>query len=150
MSINNVILTGRAGRDPEVRYFESGSAVASLAIAVDRYKQDEPDWFDLELWGKLAQAAGDYVRKGSRIGIIGRLEQQKWTDRATGEKRSKVLVKVVNLELLDTRADQEARQQRQAQAQAQGQDNGRQWNQPPAQQGWQSSGYDPGDEEAPF
>ena len=63
---------GRAGRDPEVRYFESGSMVANLTIAVNRRsRDDEPDWFNLEIWGKQAQVAADYVKKGSLLGIIG-------------------------------------------------------------------------------
>ena len=58
MGVNSVTLVGRAGRDPEVRYFESGSVVANLTIAVNRRsRDDEPDWFNLEIWGKQAQVA---------------------------------------------------------------------------------------------
>jgi single-strand DNA-binding protein len=64
MGVNSVTLVGRAGRDPEVRYFESGSMVANLTIAVNRRsRDDEPDWFNLEIWGKQAQVAADYVKK---------------------------------------------------------------------------------------
>ena len=60
MGVNSVTLVGRAGRDPEVRYFESGSMVANLTIAVNRRsRDDEPDWFNLEIWGKQAQVAAD-------------------------------------------------------------------------------------------
>ena len=70
MGVNSVTLVGRAGRDPEVRYFESGSMVANLTMAVNRRsRDDEPDWFNLEIWGKQAQVAADYVKKGSLIGI---------------------------------------------------------------------------------
>ena len=56
MGVNSVTLVGRAGRDPEVRYFESGSMVANLTMAVNRRsRDDEPDWFNLEIWGKQAQ-----------------------------------------------------------------------------------------------
>lgn len=113
MSMNSVILTGRAGRDPEVRYFEDGNTVAAFSMAVDRNSRndDGPDWFDVEFWGKSAQASADNVRNGSRIGVEGRLEQQRWVDRKTGEKRSKIVIKGFRLELLDSKADAQARQQ---------------------------------------
>jgi single-strand DNA-binding protein len=106
--MNSITLVGRAGRDPEVRYFESGTMVANLSLAVNRRKDEEPDWFNLEIWGKQAQVAADYVRKGSLIGVIGRVGQQKWTDRATGEERSKTVVTVERLELLGPKPDREA------------------------------------------
>ena len=63
MGVNSVTLVGRAGRDPEMRYFESGSMVANLTMAVNRRsRDDEPDWFNLEIWGKQAQVAADYVK----------------------------------------------------------------------------------------
>ena len=90
MGVNSVTLVGRAGRDPEVRYFESGSMVANLTMAVNRRsRDDEPDWFNLEIWGKQAQVAADYVKKGSLLGIIGSPKLDRWTDRASGEERSK-------------------------------------------------------------
>lgn len=121
--MNTVVLVGRAGRDPEIRYFESGSSVASLSIAVDGYGRDaEPHWFDLEIWGKSSEFAANYVRKGARIGVSGSLQQQSWTDKATGQKRSKVLVKAGRLELLETkaeRAEREGHQQGEQQTYAQ-------------------------------
>ncbi|MCP9916756.1 single-stranded DNA-binding protein [Cyanobium sp. ATX 6F1] len=108
MGVNSVTLVGRAGRDPEVRYFESGSVVANLTLAVNRRNRDEePDWFNLEIWGKQAQVAADYVRKGSQLGIIGSLKLDRWTDRATGEERSKPVVRVDRLELLGSKRDGE-------------------------------------------
>ena len=72
MEINTINLVGRAGREPDVRYFESGSVVANFTLAVNRRSRDEePDWFNLEIWGKQAQIAADYVKKGSLIGITG-------------------------------------------------------------------------------
>ena len=59
--MNCITLVGRAGRDPEVRYFESGTMVANLTLAVNRRKDEDPDWFNLEIWGKQAQVAADYV-----------------------------------------------------------------------------------------
>jgi single-strand DNA-binding protein len=106
--VNKVALVGRAGRDPEVRYFESGSCVANLSLAVNRIGRDEkPDWFNLEIWGKQAQVAVDYVRKGSQLGIIGRFELDHWTDRTTGEERSKPVVHVDDLRLLGSKRDAE-------------------------------------------
>jgi single-strand DNA-binding protein len=108
MGVNSVTLVGRAGRDPEVRYFESGTVVANLTLAVNRRsRDDEPDWFNLEIWGKQAQVAADYVRKGSLLGIIGSFKLDRWTDRATGEERSKPVVRVDRLELLGSKRDAE-------------------------------------------
>ena len=108
MAINSVTLVGRAGRDPEVKYFESGSVVANLTIAVNRRnKNDEPDWFNLEIWGKQAQVAADYVKKGSLIGITGSFKLDSWKDRNTGETRNKPVVRVDRLELLGSKRDSE-------------------------------------------
>ena len=106
MAINSVTLVGRAGRDPEVRYFESGTVVANLTMAVNRRnRNDEPDWFNLEIWGKQAQVAADYVKKGSLIGITGSFKLDSWKDRNTGEDRSKPVVRVDRLELLGSRKE---------------------------------------------
>ena len=108
MGINSVTLVGRAGRDPEVRYFESGTVVANLTMAVNRRsREDEPDWFNLEIWGKQAQVAADYVKKGSLIGVTGSFKMDRWTDRNTGEDRNKPVVRVDRLELLGSKRDSE-------------------------------------------
>ena len=108
MGINSVTLVGRAGRDPEVRYFESGTVVANLTMAVNRRnRNDEPDWFNLEIWGKQAQVAADYVKKGSLIGITGSFKMDSWKDRNTGEDRKKPVVRVDRLELLGSKRDSE-------------------------------------------
>jgi single-strand DNA-binding protein len=113
MSLNSISLVGHAGRDPELRFFDSGSAVANLTLAVNKAsgkREEEPDWFNLEIWGKQAQVAADYVRKGSLIGVVGRMTSEQWTDRNTGERRSKAVVKVERLVLLGSRADNPAGQ----------------------------------------
>ena len=108
MAVNSVTLVGRAGRDPEVRYFESGSVVANLTMAVNRRGRDEePDWFNLEIWGKQAQVAADYVKKGSLLGIVGSFKLDTWIDKNTGEGRSKPVVRVDRLELLGSKRDAE-------------------------------------------
>lgn len=105
-SLNVCSFTGRAGRDPEVRYLESGSVVANLTLAVDGWKRDaEPLWLPLTIWGKTAQVAADYVRKGSQIAVSGQLQNESWTDKATGEKRSKVILNVKDLTLLGSKKD---------------------------------------------
>jgi single-strand DNA-binding protein len=89
-----------------MRYFETGTCVANLTLAVNSVKRDEePDWFDLEIWGKTAQVAADYVRKGKQIAVSGRMVTQRWIDRQTGDKRSKLVVSVNQLTLLSSRED---------------------------------------------
>jgi single-strand DNA-binding protein len=110
MTINTVTLVGRAGRDPEVKYFESGSVVCKFSLAVDRRRSnsDEPDWFNLEIWGKTAEVAANYVRKGSLIGVTGALKMDQWTDRSTGATRTSPVIRVDRMDLLGSRRDNEA------------------------------------------
>lgn len=111
MSLNVVTLVGRVGQDPDVKYFESGSMVCNLTLAVNRRSRDsQPDWFSLELWGKTAQVAADYVRKGGLIGVTGSLKFDCWQDRNTGADRSRPVVRVDRLELLGSRRDNDAAQ----------------------------------------
>ena len=108
MDINTVNLVGRAGREPDVRYFESGSTVANFTLAVNRRTRDEePDWFNLEIWGKQAPVAADYVRKGSLIGITGSLKIDSWKDKTSGEDRFKPVIRVDRLNLLGSKRDNE-------------------------------------------
>ena len=106
MEINTISLVGRAGREPDVRYFESGSTVANFTLAVNRIsRSDEPDWFNLEIWGKQAQIAADYVKKGSLVGITGSFKIDSWKDKNTGEDRFKPVVRVDRLNLLSSRRE---------------------------------------------
>ena len=108
MEINTINLVGRAGREPDVRYFESGSTVANFTLAVNRInRSDEPDWFNLEIWGKQAQIAADYVKKGSLVGITGSFKIDSWKDKNTGEDRFKPVVRVDRLNLLSSRKETE-------------------------------------------
>jgi single-strand DNA-binding protein len=108
MSINSITLTGRAGRDPEARYFESGRNVTEVSIAVDKFKkEDKPDWFDVKFWGKQGEVAANYLRKGSLFGVTGRLELETWTDK-DGNKRSKAVIVGERLQLLGSKRDEEA------------------------------------------
>lgn len=108
MDLNIITLVGRAGRDPEVKYFESGKVVCNFAIAVNRMKKDEADWFELEIWGKTAEVAASYVKKGSLVGIIGSLNIESWNDKNSGASRSKPVVRVDKLDLLGSKKDNES------------------------------------------
>lgn len=110
MSLNVVTLVGRVGGDPDVKYFESGSVKCGLTLAVNRRSRnsDEPDWFTLELWGKTAEVAANYVRKGSLIGITGSLKFEYWQDRNTGANRSRPVIRVERLDLLGSKNDNSA------------------------------------------
>jgi single-strand DNA-binding protein len=92
--VNKVILVGNLGNDPEVRYLPNGGAVANLTLATSeswRDKQtgetkEKTEWHRVVLFGKLAEVAGEYLRKGSQIYIEGKLNTRKWTDQAGVEK----------------------------------------------------------------
>jgi single-strand DNA-binding protein len=110
MALNTLSLVGRVGTEPDVRYFESGSVVCKLTLAVDRRTRnnDQPDWFNLELWGKTAEVAAQYVKKGSLIGVTGALKFDHWKDRSTGMDRSQPVVRVDRMDLLGSKRDNEA------------------------------------------
>ncbi len=103
-------LVGRVGGDPDVKYFESGTVLCKLTLAVNRRSKnsDQPDWFTLEIWGKTAQVAADYVRKGSQIGVTGSLKFDRWQDRSTGANRSMPVIRVDQLDLLGSKRDNES------------------------------------------
>lgn len=102
--MNNVCLIGNAGRDPDVKTFEGGKKKVSISMAVRRpSKDDKTDWFDIEIWDKAAEIAEQYLKKGHRFGIVGRLQQHTWEE--NGNKRSKVLVVARDLILLQPKAD---------------------------------------------
>jgi len=105
-----VTLVGRVGGDPDVKYFESGTVLCKLTLAVNRRSKnsDQPDWFTLEIWGKTAQVAADYVRKGSQIGVTGSLKFDRWQDRSTGANRSMPVIRVDQLDLLGSKRDNES------------------------------------------
>jgi len=110
MSLNAVNLVGRAGADPDVKYFESGSVVCNLPLAVDRRSRnsEKPDWFNLEMWGRNAEVAANYVQKGKLLGIEGALKIDSWTDRQTGASRSKPVIRVNRMELLGGKREADA------------------------------------------
>jgi single-strand DNA-binding protein len=104
--LNVVTLVGRVGSDPKPTFFESGKMKCQLTLAVKRptTRSDEPDWFNLEFWGREAQVATDYAKKGSLIGVKGSLRFETWTDQS-GNKRSSPTIRVDKLDLLGSKRD---------------------------------------------
>lgn len=109
-SFNKVILLGNLTRDPEVRYTPKGSAVCDLGIAVNRTytldngeKREEVTYVDVTLWARLAEIAGEYLKKGRPVFIEGRLQLDTWDDKQSGQKRSKMRVIGETMQLLGSR-----------------------------------------------
>jgi single-strand DNA-binding protein len=101
-SINQVILMGRLTRDPEVRTTTTGKTITSFSIAVDRGGQeDAADFFNITAWEKLGELVSQYLSKGRRCLVQGRLRQDSWDDKETGKKRSKVEVVATDVTFLD-------------------------------------------------
>ena len=93
MDMNNVVMNGRLGKKPEVRTLTSGSTVANFSIANNEVvknkageKVEAVDWFDVEVWGRNAEIAEKYLKKGSQISLAGRLKTSSWEDK-DGNKR---------------------------------------------------------------
>ena len=109
-SFNKVILLGNLTRDPEVRYTPKGTAVTELGMAVNRVytaengeKREETTFVDVTLWGRTAEIAGEYLKKGRPVFIEGRLQLDTWDDKQTGQKRSKLKVVGEGLQLIGSR-----------------------------------------------
>lgn len=109
-SFNKVILVGNLTRDPEVRYTPKGSAVCDLGLAVNRQysleggeKREEVTFVDVVLWARLAEIAGEYLKKGRPVLIEGRLQLDSWDDKQSGQKRSKLRVIGETMQLLGGR-----------------------------------------------
>lgn len=88
---------GRLGRDPEVRFFDSGNCVATASIGINRpgAKKDDgqaPDWLKVEIWGQQGQAFADACKKGQLIDVAGRVKTERWTDRNTCEEKVQLCV----------------------------------------------------------
>lgn len=98
-SVNKVILIGNLGRDPEIRYMPSGDALASLAVATTHTwkdksgeKQEQTEWHRVSMFGRLAEIAGEYLKKGSQVYIEGRIQTKKYTDKDGVEKYSTEII----------------------------------------------------------
>ena len=111
MSVNKVILVGRLGRDPETRYTGGGQAVANFSVATDEsYKdkngerQKRTEWHKIVVWGKQAEIAQQYLKKGSLIFIEGRIQSREWQDKE-GQKRTSFEIVASNFRMLGSRAE---------------------------------------------
>ena len=102
--INVVVLVGRLTRDSELKYTKSGMPIARFSLAVNRSRKQDDQWvdetsfFDIDFWGKGAEAVNRYLTKGQQVGVEGELRQDRWEQ--DGQARSKVLVNASNVRLL--------------------------------------------------
>jgi single-strand DNA-binding protein len=111
MSVNKVILVGRLGRDPETRFTGGGQAVANFSVATDEtYKdkngerQKRTEWHKIVVWGKQAEIAQQYLKKGSLIFIEGRIQSREWQDKE-GQKRTSFEIVASNFRMLGGKGD---------------------------------------------
>ncbi len=111
MSVNKVILVGRLGRDPETRYTSGGQAVCNFTLATDETfkdrsgeRQKRTEWHRIVLWGKLAEIAQQYLKKGTMVYIEGRIQSRQWDDR-DGNKRTTFEIVGNVMRMLSTRAE---------------------------------------------
>ena len=107
--INKAIIVGNLGADPEIRYTQSGTAVASFRVATtERWKgqdgqmQEQTEWHSCNAWGKLAEICGKYLQKGSKVYIEGSINTRKWQDKS-GNDRYSTEIKVREMKMLDSR-----------------------------------------------
>jgi len=111
-SINKVILIGNLGKDPEVKYTPSGTPVAKFSLATnEKYKdkggewQERTEWHNIVAWQRLAEIVGEYVKKGSKIYIEGRITTSSWEDKQSGEKKYRTEIVANDLVLLSGRGE---------------------------------------------
>ena len=109
-SVNKVILVGNLGRDPEIRYLPSGDAVANFTMATtDKWKdktsgemKEATEWHRISMFGRTAEVAGEYLKKGSQVYIEGKLQTRKWTDKE-GQERTTTEVRADSMVMLGSR-----------------------------------------------
>ncbi len=111
-TVNKVILIGRLGRDPEIRYTPSGQALAKFSLATDENRKDqdgnwqtETTWHNIVLWAKNAERAGENLKKGHLIYIEGRISNRSWDDPETGQKKYMTEVVGDRFKMLGSRGD---------------------------------------------
>ncbi len=105
-SVNKVILVGNLGRDPEVRYTPGGTPVANFTLATNERwtdpageKKERTEWHRVVVWGKQAEVAGEYLRKGRQVYVEGSIQTREWTDR-DGNKRTTTEIRAQRIQLL--------------------------------------------------
>ena len=152
-SINKVELLGRVGADPEMRYTQGGTAVTQLRLATDRVRkggENDADWHSIVVWDKLAEACANYVEKGQRLYVAGRLAQNSWTG-DDGQRRYRTEIHAQEVVFLDS-----ARNGGDGNHSGNGSANGvnsaanHQSNAGNADGFNAGGGYQPGDEDSPF
>lgn len=127
--VNKVILVGNVGNDPEVKYMPSGSAVANASLAVNETwkdkqsgeKQERTEWVRLIFWSKLAEIAGEYLRKGSQVYVEGKLQTREWEK--DGIKRYTTEIIVSDMQMLGGKPESSRPAQQQPSQQAPGYDH---------------------------
>ena len=106
--MNTATIIGRAGQDAEIKYFESGKVKTTFSLAVNRWdyksKEETTDWYNIEVWDKQAEFAGEFIKKGRLVAADGRISVSKWTDQA-GEERERFLIVANNIRLLGSKKD---------------------------------------------
>lgn len=109
--MNSVILVGRVGQDPEIKYFESGKCKTTFSVAVNRWnaktKQQETDWFNVQLWDKRAETAAEWVKKGSMVSIEGKIMVSKW-QAPDGETVERYIINATNYGFVGSKKDTQA------------------------------------------
>ncbi|HLV96236.1 MAG TPA: single-stranded DNA-binding protein [Candidatus Acidoferrales bacterium] len=110
--VNKVILVGRLGRDPETRYTSSGQAVCNFTMATDESfksrsgeKQQRTEWHRIVMWGKLAEIAQQYLKKGQLVYIEGRLQTRQWDDKRDGSKKTTTEIVANSMKMLGGRGE---------------------------------------------
>ena len=110
--MNTVTIVGRVGRDAseDFKSFDSGKTKARFSVAVNRWdsktKAEVTDWFNIDVWDKQAEFAGEYIKKGRLVVVDGRIQSNKWKD-ASGEERERYLIVANNVRLLGSKRDAE-------------------------------------------
>jgi single-strand DNA-binding protein len=115
--LNKIMIIGRLGRDPELRYTNSGTPVASFSVATDERwadsdgnRQTRTEWHNVVAWSKLGEICGKYLKKGRLVYIEGRVQTREWDDR-DGNKRRTTEIIASNMQMLESRAEAETSSQ---------------------------------------
>ena len=113
--VNKAILIGNLGKDPEVKYLPSGSAVCNFSVATSEswkdkqtgQQQEKTEWHNISMFGKLAEIAGEYLRKGSKVYLEGSIQTRKWQDKE-GNDRYTTDIKANQMQMLDSKGGEQS------------------------------------------
>ena len=110
--LNKCDFIGRLGQDPEVRYMPNGNAVANFTVATSEtwkdqqgQQQERTEWHNIVMYRRLAEVAGEYLKKGSKVYLEGKLQTSKWQDQTTGQDRYKTEINAMEMQMLDSRGN---------------------------------------------